>query len=110
MARTAFMDNGQGDNLPGPDGAAAYGLFAGASDFDEALGTKIAWRTAAVLFWVAGLGALVQLATGLISAPLTYPMVTVALSVFAIVMGCIWWGISTLDVDECWLNLGVLMS
>jgi diguanylate cyclase (GGDEF)-like protein len=110
MARSAFIDNGQGDELPGSDGAAAYGLFEGVGDFDEALGTKIAWRTAAVLFWVAGMGALVQLASGLISAPLTYPMATVALSIFAIIMGCIWWVIGNLDVDARWLHLGVLMS
>jgi diguanylate cyclase (GGDEF)-like protein len=110
MARTAFMDNGQGDDLPGPDGAAAYGLFEGVGDFDEALGTKIAWRTAAVLFWVAGLGALFQLGTGLISAPLTHPGVTVALSIFAIIMGGVWWIVGNLDLDERWLNIGVLMS
>ena len=73
MSKTAYMDNGHGDDLPGPDGAAAYGLFEGAGDFDEALGTRVAWRTAAVLFWVAGFGALAQLATGLISAPLELP-------------------------------------
>jgi hypothetical protein len=110
MSSTAFTDNGQGDDFPGPDGAAAYGLFEGIGDFDEALGTRIAWRTAAVLFWVAGFGALLQLGTGLISAPLTYPGVTVALSAFAITMGGIWWVVGNLDVDERWLNLGVLMS
>ena len=110
MSRTAFTDNGQGDDFPGPDGAAAYGLFTGVSDFDEALGTRIAWRTAAVLFWVAGFGALFQLATGLISAPLTYPEVTVALGSFAIVMGCVWWAVGNLEVDERWLHLGVIMS
>lgn len=104
------MDNGQGDDLPGADGAAAYGLFEGAGDFDEALGTKIAWRTAAVLFWVAGIGALLQLVTGLISAPLSYPELTVAVSLFAIAMGCVWWGVGNLNIDERWLHLGVLMS
>lgn len=104
------MDNGHGDDLPGADGAAAYGLFEGAGDFDEALGKKIAWRTAAVLFWVAGFGALVQLATGLISAPLTYPELTVGVSIFAIAMGGVWWVIGDLDIDERWLHLGVIMS
>lgn len=104
------MDNGQGDDFPGSDGAAAYGLFEGVGDFDEALGTRIAWRTAAVLFWIAGFGALAQLATGLISTPITYPALTIGLSVFAIVMGCIWWVVGNLDVDERWLHLGVIMS
>lgn len=104
------MDNGQGDDFPGPDGAAAYGLFEGVGDFDEALGTRIAWRTAAVLFWIAGFGALFQLVTGLISAPLSYTEVTVALSLFAMVMGCVWWVLGNLVVDERWLHLGVLMS
>lgn len=104
------MDNGHGDDLPGADGAAAYGLFEGAEDFDEALGTKIAWRTAAVLFWVAGFGALVQLATGLISAPLSYPELTVAVSLFAIAMGCVWWVVGNLNINERWLHLGVIMS
>jgi diguanylate cyclase (GGDEF)-like protein len=63
-----------------------------------------------VLFWVAGLGALVQLGSGLISAPLTYPMITVGLSIFAVIMGGVWWVVGELDVDERWLNLGVLMS
>lgn len=110
MSSTAFMDNGHGDDLPGADGAAAYGLFEGAEDFDEALGTKIAWRTAAVLFWVAGFGALVQLATGLISAPLSYPELTVAVSLFAIAMGCVWWVVGNLNINERWLHLGVIMS
>jgi diguanylate cyclase (GGDEF)-like protein len=104
------MDNGPGDDLPGADGAAAYGLFEGAGDFDETLGTRIAWRAAAVLFWVAGIGALAQLATGLISTPITYPALTVALSFFAITMGFVWWIVGNLDVDERWLHLGVLMS
>jgi diguanylate cyclase (GGDEF)-like protein len=110
MSSTAFTDNGHGDDLPGADGAAAYGLFEGAEDFDEALGTKIAWRTAAVLFWVAGFGALVQLGTGLISAPLSYPELTVAVSLFAIAMGCIWWVVGNLNIDARWLHLGVIMS
>ena len=104
------MDNGHGDELPGADGAAAYGLFEGSGDFDEALGTKIAWRTAAVLFWVAGFGALVQLATGLISAPLSYPALTLGVSLFAIAMGGVWWVIGNLQINERWLHLGVLMS
>ncbi|MGK2878789.1 MAG: diguanylate cyclase [Solirubrobacterales bacterium] len=110
MTKTAYMDNGHGEDLPGPDGAAAYGLFAGAENFDEALGSRVAWRTAAVLFWVSGFGALAQLATGLISAPIEYPALTVALSLFAIAMGCIWWVVGDLDVDERWLHLGVIMA
>jgi diguanylate cyclase (GGDEF)-like protein len=104
------MDNGPGDDLPGADGAAAYGLFEGVGDFDETLGKRIAWRAAAVLFWVAGLGALLQLGTGLISTPITYPELTVALSIFAITMGFVWWTLGNLDVDERWLHLGVIMS
>jgi diguanylate cyclase (GGDEF)-like protein len=110
MSSSGFTDNGHGDELPGADGAAAYGLFEGVGDFDETLGKRVAWRAAAVLFWVAGLGALAQLVTGLISSPLTYPAVTVALSIFAVVMGCIWWVLGDLDFDERWLHLGVVMS
>lgn len=104
------MNNEHGDGLPRADGAAAYGLFEGAGDFDEALGAGIAWRTAAVLFWIAGFGALVQLVTGLISAPLSYPELTVAVSLFAIAMGCVWWVVGKLNIDQRWLHLGVVMS
>jgi diguanylate cyclase (GGDEF)-like protein len=112
MSNTAFMDNGRDDSdgFPGADGAATLGLFEGADDFDEALGKRIAWRCASVLFIVAGLGALVQLGTGLITAPLTYPTVTLALSVFALAMAPVWWVLGELDINERWLHLGVVMS
>ncbi|MBJ7459364.1 MAG: GGDEF domain-containing protein [Thermoleophilaceae bacterium] len=110
MSKTAHMDNGHDEDLPGAGGVADYSLFTGADDFDEALGTRVAWRTAAVLFWVAGFGALAQLSTGLISAPIEYPALTVAVSIFAIVMGCVWWVVGNLVVDERWLHFGVILS
>jgi diguanylate cyclase (GGDEF)-like protein len=112
MSNTGFLDNGRNgaDGLPRPDGAATLGLFDSSSDFDEALGTRIAWRCASLLFLVAGLGALIQLGTGLISAPLTYPELTVAISIFAIGMAGVWWALGDLDISPHWLHVGVLMS
>jgi diguanylate cyclase (GGDEF)-like protein len=112
MSNTAFMDNGRDDSdgFSAADGIASLGLFEGSDDFDEALGKKIAWRCASVLFIVAGLGALVQLATGLITTPLTYPELTFGLSIFALAMSAVWWVLGELDIDERWLHLGVLMS
>jgi diguanylate cyclase (GGDEF)-like protein len=106
------MDNGRDDSdgFSAADGIASLGLFEGSDDFDEALGKKIAWRCASVLFIVAGLGALVQLATGLITTPLTYPELTFGLSIFALAMSAVWWVLGELDIDERWLHLGVLMS
>lgn len=111
MSNTAFMDHGQGDDdLPGVDGVAAYGLFEDSNEYDDTLGTRVAWRAAAVLFWVAGAGALLQLWSGLIESPVEYRNLTVALSFFALAMGCIWWWLGELDIDCRWLHVGVLMS
>ncbi len=84
--------------------------FFSAGEADDTLGPWVAWRTAAVLFWVAGAGALLQLWTGLIATPVEYEAITVGLSVFAITMGFVWWVVGELDIHEGWLNLGVLMS
>jgi diguanylate cyclase (GGDEF)-like protein len=112
MSNTAFMDNGRDDpdGFSAADGIASLGLFEGTDDFDEALGKKIAWRCASVLFIVAGLGALVQLGTGLITTPLTYPELTFGLSIFALAMAPVWWVLGELDINERWLHLGVITS
>lgn len=111
MSNTPFTDHGHGDDgLPGVDGAAAYGLFEDNNEYDDTLGTRVAWRAAAVLFWVAGAGALIQLWSGLIESPVEYRNLTVALSFFALSMGCIWWWLGELDIDRRWLHVGVLMS
>lgn len=105
------MDHGRdNDGLPGVDGAAAYTLFEDGNDYDDTLGTRVAWRAAAVLFWVAGAGALIQLWTGLIATPIENRELTVALSCFALVMGFVWWWLGELDLDRRWLHIGVIMS
>ncbi len=105
-------DNGPaGDGEEFPAGAlAADAEFFSAGEADDTLGPWVAWRTAAVLFWVAGAGALLQLWTGLIATPVEYEAITIGLSVFAITMGFVWWVVGELDIHEGWLNLGVLMS
>lgn len=111
MSKTAFTDHGQGDDgLPSVDGAAAYGLFDDTNEYDDTLGTRVAWRAAAVLFWVAGAGALIQLWSGLIESPVEHRSLTVSLSFFALVMGFVWWWLGELDIDRRWLHVGVLMS
>lgn len=78
-------------------------------DLDATLGTRVAWRAAAVLFWVAGGGALIQLWTGLIE-PVTDPNITLAVSIFALAAGCVWWVVGQFDTDRRWLHVGVLLS
>lgn len=85
-------------------------LFVASASVDETLGTRVAWRTAAVLFWVASLGALTQLWSGFIATPIEYPAVTLGISLFAFVFGFVWWAIGETDISEGWLHLGVLMS
>lgn len=110
MASSAHIEpNGEDRHEFSPEGEAGAELF-GASDADDTLGPWVAWRTAAVLFWVAASGALIQLWTGLIAAPVAYPEITVGISIFAIVMGCVWWVMGDLDISEHWLHLGVVMS
>ncbi len=81
-----------------------------AADTDDSLGVALAWRTAAVLFWAAGVGALVQLATDFIAAPLEHPSITVAASCLAIVLGFIWWSFGTREMAASWLHLGIVTS
>lgn len=81
-----------------------------AVDVDETLGPRIAWRTAAVLFWVAGSGVLLQYATGLISAPVDNAALTVGIGIFALVTGFLWWALGSLEISEHWLHLGVITS
>jgi diguanylate cyclase (GGDEF)-like protein len=84
--------------------------FAPAVDAVDTLGTRVAWRTAAVLFWVAGAGALLQLATGFIADFVVYPWLTVLIGVFALVTGFIWWWLGELNFSGRLLHLGVLVS
>ena len=41
---------------------------------------------------------------------LLHPEMVVGVSLFAIVMGGVWWVVGELDVDDRWLNLGVIMA
>lgn len=85
-------------------------LLLGDDDGYDGLNSRIAWRSAAVLFFVAGFGAIFEIATGLLDGVLLHPEMVVGVSIFAIVMGGIWWVVGDLDVDDRWLNLGVIMS
>lgn len=85
-------------------------LLLGDDDGYDGLNSRIAWRSAAVLFFVAGFGAIFEIATGLLDGVLLHPEMIVGVSIFAIVMGGIWWVVGDLDVDDRWLNLGVIMS
>lgn len=109
MQNSAFMDDGR-DNQDqrAPDDASK--LLLGDDDGYAGLSSRIAWRSAAVLFVIAGLGSLFEMATGLLGDQLTNPGVVVAVSIFAIFMGGVWWVVGELDVDDRWLHLGVIMS
>lgn len=109
MQNSAFKDDGR-DNQDqrAPDDASQ--LLLGDDDGYAGLSSRIAWRSAAVLFVVAGLGSLFEMATGLLGDQLTNPGVVVAVSIFAIFMGGVWWVVGELDVDDRWLHLGVVMS
>lgn len=85
-------------------------LLLGDDDGYDGLNSRIAWRSAAVLFFVAGFGAIFEIATGLLDGVLLHPEMIVGVSIFAIVMGGVWWVVGELDVDDRWLNLGVIMS
>lgn len=109
MSDTAFIEPGDDAREP----SAAQGdasLFVVSADVDETLGARIAWRTAAVLFWVASSGALLQLWSGFISSPVEYPALTLAISASAFVLGFVWWAIGNLDISDSWLHLGVITS
>lgn len=109
MQNSAFMDDGR-DNQDqrAPDDASQ--LLLGDDDGYAGLSSRIAWRSAAVLFVIAGLGSLFEMAAGLLGDQLTNPGVVVAVSIFAIFMGGVWWIVGELDVDDRWLHLGVIMS
>lgn len=85
-------------------------LFAGAGDVDDTLGTRIAWRTAAVLFLLAGFGALFELSVGLIDSHVGHTALTIGLSVFAIVMSGVWWWMGEINASPKLLHIGVLAS
>lgn len=85
-------------------------LLLGDDDGYDGLNSRIAWRAAAMLFFVAGFGAIFEIATGLLDGVLLHPEMVVGVSLFAIVMGVVWWVVGELDVDDRWLNLGVIMS
>lgn len=95
-----------------PDAGAEFALspFENAVTADETLGTRVAWRSAAVLSWIAGAGALLQLWTGLIADHVTDADLVVALSLAAIVIGCIWWILGEFEVDRRWLHISVIAS
>ncbi|MGB0889707.1 MAG: GGDEF domain-containing protein, partial [Solirubrobacterales bacterium] len=95
---------------PTPAGADPSQLMLGDDDGYDGLSSRIAWRSAAVLFVVAGVGAIFEISTGLLDGQLERPNIVIAVSVFAIFMGAVWWVVGELDVDDRWLHLGVLMS
>ena len=110
MQNSAFMDDGR-DSRGSPAGTDDTSqLLLGDDDGYAGLSSRIAWRSAAVLFVVAGFGSLFEMATGLLGDQLTNPEVVVAVSIFAIFMGGVWWVVGELDVDDRWLHLGVIMS
>lgn len=79
-------------------------------DGEAALGPRMAWRTAAVLFWFAGAGAVVQLKADWISPFVVNSNVTVAVGSIAMVFGCLWWAMGELEVSPAWLEIPVLLS
>ncbi|MGB1583926.1 MAG: GGDEF domain-containing protein [Solirubrobacterales bacterium] len=112
MQDSAFTDDERepiGGN-PTPAGADPSQLMLGDDDGYDGLSSRIAWRSAAVLFVVAGVGAIFEISTGLLDGQLERPNIVIAVSVFAIFMGAVWWVVGELDVDDRWLHLGVLMS
>lgn len=109
MSDNAFIEPEDGGQQL-PEGASGAGHFAISSDVDETLGTRIAWRTAAVLFWVASSGALLQLWSGFISSPVEYPSLTLAIAAMSFVLGFVWWALGELDLSANWLHLGVITS
>lgn len=108
MANTAFMEHGRDDEPSAVELALARP--GSTNDFDASLGTQIAWRTAAVLFWVAGAGAALQLWSGFIATPVDSANLAIGLSVFSLAMGFVWWWIGELKVNPGLLHLGVLLS
>lgn len=112
MPNSAFMDDEReplkDDRNPADIDASA--LFE-ADDGYDGLNARIAWRSAAVLFLVAGFGAMLEMATGLLGPDvLLHPTLVLILSCFAIAMAGVWWVVSNRDVDDRWLHVGVLMS
>ncbi len=112
MHDSAFTDDERepiGGN-PTPAGADHSQLMLGDDDGYDGLSSRIAWRSAAVLFLVAGTGAIFEIVTGLLDGQLEHPNMVIAVSLFAIFMGGVWWVVGELEVDDRWLHLGVLMS
>lgn len=109
MQNSAFMDDGR-ENKDQRATDDASQLLLGDDDGYAGLSSRIAWRSAAVLFVVAGAGALFEMATGLLGDQLTNPAVVASVSVFAIFMGGVWWVVGELDVDDRWLHVGVVMA
>lgn len=79
-------------------------------DDDAALGTQMAWRSATVLFLVAGVGALLQIATGLLTPLLEHPDRAIVISVVSTALAGVWWWCGEAHVDQRWLHAGVLLS
>ncbi len=103
-------DSGWPERPHGVEDPSTENLFAGAGDVDDTLGTRIAWRTAAVLFVVAGVGALFELAVGLIDTHVGHEGITIGLSLFAIAMSGVWWWLGELNASPKLLHIGVLLS
>jgi diguanylate cyclase (GGDEF)-like protein len=84
--------------------------LAGEEDAYQGLTSRLAWRVAAALFFAAGMGALLELATGLLGLSVDGEAQVIGLSVLAIMLSGVWLVISRRDVDDRWLHVGVLIS
>lgn len=104
------MDSPHEAEGTGRDQIALAGDVLLADSADESLGPRLAWRTAAVLYWVAGGGALLQASTGLLSSELSSQSGAYALCALAIALGFVWWAFGSLEVSGGWLHIGVLIA
>ncbi|MGH2905405.1 MAG: GGDEF domain-containing protein [Solirubrobacterales bacterium] len=101
--RNPLMDESQPTDLAVP-------LIAADDDAYEGLSSRMAWRVAAALFAAAGIGCLVELATGWFGASIENESMVLALAVSSLVLSAIWLFISRRDVDDRWLHVGILIS
>jgi diguanylate cyclase (GGDEF)-like protein len=92
------------------EGFSTSSLFAGAGDVEDTLGVQVAWRTAAVLYVVAGFGALFELATGLIGDQVEHTWITIGLSIFALIMSVVWWYLGEIRANARYLHAGVILA
>lgn len=111
MHSSAFKDDQREPPRKGPDSTVDPArLVLGDDEGYDGLNLRTAWRSAAVLFVVCGFGALIQIASGLLDDQLMHPSMVITVSVFAILMGGVWWFVGEFDVDPRWLHFGVILG